>query len=279
MTTSHPLARARSLLFVPGHRPERFDKALASGADAVILDLEDAVAPQDKTTAREQVLAYLRGATPAQRERLLLRINAADTADHTEDLHLVHTLQGSPPAGVVLPKAAATGPLAALAQAAGPGVALLPLIESAEGWAQADALARASGVLRLVFGHLDFQLDMGMAAGADQAELTPVRLALVAASRRAGLATPVDGVTPDVADAVACDTDTQRARRLGFGARLCIHPSQVALVHAALAPGPAERAWAQRVLAANDQAQGAVFQLEGRMVDAPVLALARRLLA
>ncbi len=277
MNTS-ALASARSLLFVPGHRPERFEKALVTDAGGVILDLEDAVAPQDKAAAREHVRAFVQQAEPAQRARLLVRINPVDSLEHSGDLQALSALRAQPLGGVVLPKASDVNTLAAVAKAAGPGVALLPLIESAEGWAQADALARAPGVLRLVFGHLDFQLDMGMAADEAQTELMPVRLALVAASRRAGLVPPVDGVTPDVGNAVACDTDTRRAQRLGFGGRLCIHPSQVALVHAAFAPSAAERDWAQRVLAANDVAQGAVFQFEGRMVDAPVLARARRLL-
>ncbi|PKO67004.1 MAG: CoA ester lyase [Betaproteobacteria bacterium HGW-Betaproteobacteria-16] len=272
------LATARSLLFVPGHRQDRFAKALATDAGGVILDLEDAVAPQDKAAAREHVRAFVQQAQPVQRARLLVRINPFDSPEHTGDLQALRSLREHPLGGVVLPKASDVSTLAAVAEAAGPGVALLPLIESAEGWAQVDALARAPGVLRLVFGHLDFQLDMGMAAGEAQTELMPVRLALVAASRRAGLAPPVDGVTPDVGNAVACDTDTRRAQRLGFGGKLCIHPSQVALVHAAFAPSVAERDWAQRVLAANDTAQGAVFQFEGRMVDAPVLARARRLL-
>lgn len=276
--TDHPLARARSLLFVPGHRPERFDKALGTQAGGVILDLEDAVAPQDKASAREHVLAFVQRASTAQRARLLLRINPADVQDHADDLRALQTLRAHPVGGVVVPKAADPDRLAEVGAAAGSGVALLPLIESAEGWAQVDALARAPGVLRLVFGHLDFQLDMGMAADAAQTELVPVRLALVAASRRAGRVSPVDGVTPDVGDSAICEADTRRAQRLGFGAKLCIHPAQVATVHAALAPSDAERDWAQRVLAANVQAQGAVFQFEGRMVDAPVLARARRLL-
>jgi citrate lyase subunit beta/citryl-CoA lyase len=272
------LASARSLLFVPGHRPDRFEKALATAAGAVILDLEDAVAPQDKAIARTHLQAFAQQATPAKRARLLVRINPADAPDHAADLQVLRALRDHPLAGVVLPKASELSALAAVSHAAGPGAALLPLIESAEGWAQVDALARAPGVLRLVFGHLDFQIDMGMSADDAQTELMPVRLALVAASRRAGLAPPVDGVTPDVADTAACDADAHRARRLGFGGKLCIHPAQVALVHAAWAPSESERDWAQRVLSANEAAKGAVFQFEGRMVDAPVLTRARRLL-
>jgi citrate lyase subunit beta/citryl-CoA lyase len=275
----HALARARSLLFVPGHAPQRFDRALASGADAVILDLEDAVAPQDKARAREHVAVWLRGLDSAARARVLVRLNASDAPnEHAADLAWLRGLGTGLPAGLVVPKAAHVTTLSVIAQAAGAPVALLPLVESADGWAAADALARAPQVLRLVFGHLDFQLDMGMECGPGQDELLPVRLALVAASRRAGLATPVDGVSPDLQDDTLTRADVARSRRLGFGGKLCIHPRQVPLVHEGLAPSEAELDWARRVLLANAQAAGAVFQLDGRMVDAPVLRKAERLL-
>jgi citrate lyase subunit beta/citryl-CoA lyase len=134
-------------------------------------------------------------------------------------------------------------------------------------------------VLRLAFGNLDFQADAGMACGPDEPELTAVRLALVLASRRAGLAAPVDGVTAAMQDAAQLQCDALRSRRGGFGGKLCIHPSQVAGVNAAFTPNPAETDWARRVLAAFEVAGGSVFSLDGRMVDAPVLLLAQRTLA
>lgn len=275
----NPLVRARSLLFAPGHLPQRFDKALASEADAVILDLEDAVAPQDKAMARMHVGTYLRTVDPTLLPRLVARLNAPeDSNEHKEDLRWLEQLGPAMPAGLMLPKATAPAELAAVAQAAGKGCALLPLIESAKGWQAADALADAPQVLRLVFGHLDFQLDMGMACGPAQDELAPVRLALVAASRRAGLASPVDGVTPDFQDDSLTKADVARSRRFGFGGKLCIHPRQVALTHAGFAHTSAEIEWAERVVQANQQAAGAVFQLDGRMVDAPVLRKAERIL-
>lgn len=273
------LVHARSLLFVPGHRPERFDRALASGADAVILDLEDAVAPQDKDAARQQVALWLAAQPDAVRARVLLRLNAEDdTTAHAADLAWLPTQHAHAPAALVLPKAAHLSTLAAVAQAARPGAPLLPLIESAAGWDAAHTLAAAPQVLRLVFGHLDFQLDMGMDISPDQHELLPVRLALVAASRRAGLAAPIDGVSPTLDDEAQTRADTERARRLGFGGKLCIHPRQVALVNAGLSPSAEDRDWARRVLAANATHGGAAFQLDGRMVDAPVLRRAERIL-
>ena len=168
------LACARSFLFVPADRPERYAKALASGADAVIIDLEDAVAPAARAAARAALRTAWPALAAADRARLLVRINAEGTPWHADDVALVAALVRQGLAGVVLAKAERASTLAALA-AACPGAALLPLVESAEGAAALDALAGAPQVLRLVLGHLDLQLDMGMACGPDQAELAPLR--------------------------------------------------------------------------------------------------------
>lgn len=272
---SRPLAQARSLLFVPGNRPERFAKALASGADAVILDLEDAVPPADKAAARAAIAAQW----PALREQgvpLLLRVNAPDSADWRQDLALLERLPGL--AGLMCPKVESPTALAALAPH---GVPLLPLIESARGWAALAEIAAAPGVLRLVLGHIDFMADTGIACDADdgaERELAPLRFALTMHTRIAGLAPAVDGVTVQTGDASRLREDVLRARRYGFGAKLCIHPQQVEGVHAAFRPGEDELDWARRVVAADAAAQGAAVQLDGRMVDLPVVLRARRLL-
>lgn len=270
------LALARSFLFVPATRPERYAKALASGADAVIIDLEDAVAPADKAAARQMLEQAWPGLPAAQRGRVLVRLNASGTAWHGDDLALLGTLGV---VSVMLPKAESAADLARVGAAMGPACALLPLIESVAGLDAVDALARSPGVARLAFGNLDFQADAGMACGPDEPELTAVRLALVLASRRAALAAPVDGVTAATQDATQLQCDALRSRRGGFGGKLCIHPSQVAGVNAAFTPSPAEMDWARRVLAAFEAAGGGVFSLDGRMVDAPVLRLAQRTLA
>jgi citrate lyase subunit beta/citryl-CoA lyase len=274
-----PLALARTFLFVPADRPERHARALASGAGAVIVDLEDAVAPERKAAAREQLAGSHAALSAAERSRLLVRVNPCGTAWHDEDRALVARLSGQGLAGVVLPKAERAEELAALAAAVGPRGVLVPLIESVAGLAALDALANAAQVLRFAFGHLDFQADLGLACDADEAELVPVRLALVLASRRAGLAAPIDGVSPDWRDRERLRLDAARARRGGFGAKLCIHPEQVGPVHAALGPSAEQLAWAQRVNKAMHAAGGGVISLDGRMVDAPVLRLAQRLLA
>jgi citrate lyase subunit beta/citryl-CoA lyase len=271
------LTRARSFLFVPANRCERIAKAFASGADVVIVDLEDAVAPQDKAQARQALGEALSAMEAAQRARLLVRINASTTTWFHDDLSLLG--HAASPAGVLLAKAEAASDLRAVAGAMGSDCALLPLIESLAGLDAANELARAPQVARLVFGHLDFQVDLGLACEPEESELLSVRLALVAASRRAGIAPPVDGVTVALKDEQRLQTDAARSRRMGFGAKLCIHPSQVALVNQAFSPSADELDWAQRVVAASQAAGGGAFSLDGRMVDPPVLLLAQQTLA
>jgi citrate lyase subunit beta/citryl-CoA lyase len=277
MTVTPPmsrLAQARSFLFVPGNRPERFAKALASGADAVIIDLEDAVPLDAKDTARSVLLSAWTDLDAAERARLLVRVNPAGTPWHEADLAAVASLTGL--GALMLPKAENAQQVEQAFRTS--SALVLPLIESAEGVGQMDAIARAAGTLRLGLGHIDLQADLGVRCGPDEAELAPVRLAMVVASRRAGLPAPVDGVTTATQDAEVLAVDAQRSRRFGFGAKLCIHPAQVAGVHQALAPTQAECDWARRVLAAEVAAGGGAFSVDGKMVDPPVLLLARSLL-
>lgn len=275
-SAGQPLALARSFLFVPATRPERFAKALASGADAVIIDLEDAVAPGEKAQARQLLAQAWASLAMTGRARVLVRVNAGNTAWHGDDLNL---LGGLGVAGVVLSKAEHAAQLSHVAAVLGPACVLVPLIESVAGLDAADALARCPQVLRLAFGNLDFQADAGLICGPDEAELTAVRLAVLLASRRALLPSPIDGVTAATQDTAQLARALLRCRSGGFGAKLCIHPSQVAAVNAAFTPSPAEIDWARRVLAASEAAGGGVVSLDGRMVDTPVLLLAQRTLA
>ena len=256
-----------SLLFVPASRPERFDKALGSGADAVIVDLEDAVAPADKDAARAALAAWLDPVHP-----VLVRINAADTPWFAADLELLARPGVS---AVVLPKAEHPDDVV-VASRAGGGLAVLPLIESALGFEQRRALARADRVERLIFGHIDFQADLNMRA--TEEELLPFRTALVLASRLAGIAAPIDGVCTAIDDAELLQADALRARRLGFGGKLCIHPRQVAVVNRCFAPSAEEVAWAQRVIAADTASGGAAVAVDGKMVDRPVVLRAQAIL-
>ncbi|MDM0037726.1 CoA ester lyase [Variovorax sp. J22G21] len=279
MHTASALALARTFLFVPADRPERYVRALGTGAGAVIIDLEDAVAPDKKASARALLEEGFLALPEIDRARLLVRVNAAGTPWHDEDKALAARLALAGLPGLVAPKAEDPRDLAGLAEALGPTGVLVPLIESAAGWASLDAIAAAPQVLRLAFGHLDFQADLGLACDADEVELVSVRLAIVLASRRAGLAAPVDGVTADWRDAARLESDARRARRGGFGGKLCIHPEQVAPAHRALGPSVEELAWAHRVIGAAQAARGSVISLDGRMVDLPVVKLAERLLS
>lgn len=269
---------ARSFLFVPGNRPERYAKALASGADVVIVDLEDAVALSEKETARTSLRDTLQSLNDQERARILVRINPQETPWHEADLALVAGLGRFGVAGVVVPKAQSAESVAQVADAC-PGLGLLPLLETAEGFHCIDAVANAPQVIRLGLGHIDLQADLGMCCGVDEQELAPARWAIVLASRRAGLAPPVDGITTSVSDLPLLQAATERSRRFGFGAKLCIHPSQVATVHTALTPTATELDWAQRVVLAMEKSGGGVVSVDGKMVDPPVLLLAQKILA
>lgn len=273
---AHPLASATSWLFVPASRPERIAKALASGADAVIVDLEDAVAPHEKESARQALLQAF-GALPAkQRAQVVVRINAGGTPWFAGDVQALQTLVADGGAGVMLPKAEDAATLQQLLPALGNRGVIVPIIESVNGLHAIDAIAAAPQVLRLAFGHLDFQVDAGMACAPDETELVPVRLAVVLASRRANLSAPVDGVTTNTQDGTVTRADAERALRGGFGGKLCIHPAQVSEVNAAFTPTDAQLQSAQQILDAASAAQGGVCVVNGRMVDAPVIALATK---
>jgi citrate lyase subunit beta/citryl-CoA lyase len=257
-------AAPRSYLFVPGNRPERFAKALASGADAVILDLEDAVPPDQKDAARAAVAGWL----DASRS-VVLRINAVDTPWFADDRALCRR---AGVAAVMLAKTERAQDIAAI----GAFASIVPLIESAAGFDHLRAIASAPGVQRLAFGAIDFQLDMAMQADFD--DLVFFRSQLVLASRLASLAPPIDSPSTAIDDASSVESEAQRARRLGFGAKLCIHPKQVAPVNRSFSPSAADRAWARRVIEAAAASGGAAVALDGRMIDKPVILRAQTIL-
>jgi citrate lyase subunit beta/citryl-CoA lyase len=266
---SMPLLNPRSYLFVPGNRPDRFAKACAAGADAVVLDLEDSVAVADKSKARAEVAVWLAAMRP-----VLVRVNTSDSEWFRDDL----TLAKKPGiAGVLLPKAERVEDIRLVADTFGAGVPILPQIETAQGFRNALALARAEQVQRLLFGSIDFQLDLAMTAEED--ELLYFRSQIVLDSRLAGIQPPVDGVTTDINSTERVRTDTLRARRLGFGGKMCIHPKQVPVVNEGFTPSPEEETWARKVVEASSAARGAAISVDGKMVDRPVLARAEVILA
>ena len=267
------MALPLSYLFVPGTRPERFAKALASGAGAVILDLEDAVAPAEKESARTAVCAWLTGTTlPAT--PVFVRINDASTPWYGDDLKALTALGATTP-GVMVPKCESAAQIAHCLAPFPKHPALIAIIESARGAQQVDAIAQAPGLQALAFGTLDYSVDLDLPGDAAGLAYAAARIAI--ASRAAGLPAPIAGVTPEL-DAARVIADMHWARGYGFGSKLCIHPAQVAAVHAALMPGEQQVSWARRVLAATEGQTSAV-QVDGRMVDRPVILQAQRILA
>jgi citrate lyase subunit beta / citryl-CoA lyase len=260
-----------SYLFVPGNRPERFDKALASGTDAIIIDLEDAVAANDKALARDHIGAWLNDRTDVG-ERVLVRINDAGTPWFDADLGLIRSTGIR---GIMLPKAEHGHQVDRVRAALPSGGFVVAMIESARGVLAVDSIAAVPAVQRLAFGTLDYAVDLDL-SGDERGLIYPAcRIAI--ASRVAGLLSPIAGVTTDIADEDKLLADLAFARACGFGAKLCIHPRQVEALHRAMAPRPEEIAWAQRVLAAANAAPGAV-QVDGQMVDRPVVLKAKRIL-
>ncbi|GAA1948136.1 CoA ester lyase [Nocardioides panacihumi] len=270
--TAPDLAAARSLLFVPGDRPERFAKAAASGADAVVLDLEDAVAAVAKSDALAQVVHWL-----STGSRAIIRINAVGTPTHAAE---VEALAGTG-AAVMLPKTESAVQVADVHRALG-GAPVLALVETPVGIRDVDEIARAEGLARLALGTVDLAADLGVDPSS-YAAFAYSRSRLVIASAAAGLAPPIDGVTVRLDDPDVLAADLAVSRELGLSAKLCIHPQQVAAVNEAFTPTQVELDWAARIVAAVEDTSAAggdgVMVVDGTMVDAPVVTRARRLLS
>lgn len=266
----------RSYLFVPGDRVDRYAKALESGADAIIIDLEDAVAPAMKEKARAILCNWLGTQPDIESPQIWIRVNAPGTAWHAAD---VAALSDTRISGIVLPKAENANQLNQLASRLSPELLVLPLIETAAGVAAARDIARGPRVRRLLFGSVDLRLDLDIQLDANESELAPYRAEVVLASRLAGLAPPVDGVHVTLDDGVLLPCMAAAARRMGFGGKLCVHPRQVPTVNRIFTPQEEEIAWARKVIDTVRASNGAAVSVDGKMVDAPIIAFAERLLA
>ena len=277
----------RSLLFVPGGHPRRIEKAPSTGADTLVLDLEDSVAPDEKDRARELVAAALREGRAGNAEAAV-RVNAPGTPHFAADLEAA-VLAGAD--AIVLPKAQGAEVLAEVdaridelesERGSGASVRLLALVETPAGVVRLASLADAAGRIdALCFGHADFAREMGLAeADASGGAIFHARCALAIAARAAGVSA-IDCVFLDVRDERAFREDVARGMGLGFEGKLCIHPTQVRIANEVYTPTAERVEYARRVVEGWDRALAdgsGVFSLDGRMVDAPLVAIERRVL-
>lgn len=262
-----PLDDLSLFLFVPANRPDRLNKAAATGADAVIVDLEDAVSVDQKETARTAMLEAINVA--AARKPIVIRINGTDTRWYAED---VATMASLPIAAVMLPKTESAAQCQDVIRKSGKPV--IALVETARGVHHADEIAQSCG--RMAFGNLDFAADLGI--GQDRMALSHARSSLVLASRVAQIAAPIDGVTQEFTDLSVVEDDSKHSHSMGFGGKLLIHPRQIEPALLAFLPSPHEIAWAQRILL-DVGAETGVLTVDGQMVDAPVVKRAQHILA
>ena len=274
-SVDHTLALSSHFLFAPGTRPERFQKALDSGADAVILDLEDAVPEEEKELARNAIRSAWPSFTQEQKGRLVIRSNSPGSKFYSADLILAKELDIT---CILIPKSESPDQINGAALVL-PNSAIIPMIETALGLEHLREIANSNQVIRLALGNIDLQVDLGMTCGVDETELQTARFQIVLASRLAEIAPPIDGVTPSTDNIEQITRDAKRAKRMGFGAKLCIHPKQVAIVQAAFMPSQEDLVWAKKVIEADKASKGGAVKLDGRMIDRPVVVLAQRTLA
>lgn len=268
----------RSLLFAPGSKPRIMQKACDAGADAVIFDLEDAVAVAEKASARALVAVELRRAWPACRR--YVRINAWNTEWGRDDLAAALATGAD---GIMLPKAEDPRIVEAVAALLPEGVDFIPLVETARGVLQSAAIAACStSISRLAFGAVDFTLDVGGRYSKEGRELLYARSYLVLVSRAADLQPPVDTVYPDLEDLGRLESELSQVKDLGMFGKLAIHPVQLPAIHAAFTPSAAELDAAREVVRAfaAAEAQGAAaIRVGAKFIDYPVFLKAQRMLA
>lgn len=263
----HRIASARTLLFVPGTRADRFASALGSEADLVVTDLEASVHPDLKDQARRDVAGWI--SQPEVAARTVVRINPVGSAWFDADCAVMATGV----AGVMVPMVSGRGTIEAALACLPAQVPVVALVETAAGILQAPAIADTPGVARLAFGNMDFATDT-RTMGRDS-QIIPSAM-LVLASRSAGLPPPIAGVTAAHRDLVTLEDEARWERAQGFGAKMCIHPGQLATVAGVFAPSEQEQEWARRIVAASQSTH--VTVVDGQMVDRPVIERARAIL-
>jgi citrate lyase subunit beta / citryl-CoA lyase len=266
--------RARSWLYVPGNS-DKLAKAASRGADALILDLEDAVPIHEKEEARRAVAEYLRART-ASSPSVWVRVNSGEplAAD-------VEAIAVAGPDGISLPKVSSPDDITRLVKELdGIDLPIVALIETAAGVLDAAAIARAPGVVRLAIGEADLSAELGITPSEDDRELAPMRAQIVLASAAAGIEPPVGPVSTDFRDLDAFRRSTVALRRMGFAGRATIHPAQIEIVNETFTPTDEEIHAAKRLLERYEAARGGVFvDDDGRMVDEAIVRAARRIVS
>ena len=271
------ISHNKTWLFVPATRVDRIEKAFASGADAVIVDLEDAVAKQDKAEARDALKSYYDEQNLEQTYRpIWLRINKAGSEEFFKDIVLCQKMPNL--AGVLLAKAEQVADIESVHQLT--GLPVIALIESAIGLYQIDSMAKAVGLVAFSYGFLDLCNDLQVQVGTPSAEIVAnqIRYQLILTSKVHQLSPPIDTIYPDFKDEVGLSNRVNLWSQMGMAGTLCIHPKQVEIVHQALKPTDRELAFATRVIEEYEKSGQAVFKIDGEMVDAPVIARSRQLL-
>jgi citrate lyase subunit beta/citryl-CoA lyase len=272
----------RSILFVPGTRQDRFDKAMHAAADAVVFDLEDSVEASQKERARSLIAEYLSrpAASPVLR---LVRFNPVDTAPGDVDVTFFRDVEGFD--GVLLPKVETPAVLETIVRAFGarrPAPPLLPLLESPRAILRAADIAGADApIAALLFGAEDLTAQLGVPRTIDGEELIVARGQVVLAAAAVG-AEPIDGIVTNLDDLAVLRRDAERARRVGFRGKLAIHPKQVPVINEVFTPSGAEVDRARRVVEAFERAVAAgegVVRLGSEMIEIPIVERARRTIA
>ena len=263
----------KTWLFVPATRIDRVAKAFASGADAVIVDLEDAVADVDKIQARTSIKNYY---DSKDYQPIWVRINQAGSTDFEEDLKMCQQMPNL--AGLILPRAEQSADIEQLHHAT--GLPIIALIETARGLYQIDSIAKASGLLAFSYGFLDLCNDLQVQVGTAAAYIiaNQIRYQLLLISKVHNLLAPIDTVYTDFNDEKGLSQRVQLWSQMGMSGMLCIHPKQVAVVQQSMQPTDADIGFAKRVIEEYERSGQAVFEIDGQMVDAPVIERCRQLL-
>lgn len=271
------ISQNKTWLFVPATRIDRIEKAFVSGADAVIVDLEDAVAQADKAQAREALKNHYNDQNKAQTyQPIWVRINKAGSEEFFKDILLCQQMPNL--AGVLLAKAEQAADIEFVYQRT--GLPVIALIESAIGLYQIDNMARAAGLVAFSYGFLDLCNDLQVQVGTLAADIiaNQIRYQLVLTSKVHQLSAPIDTIYPDFNDETGLRDRAQLWSQMGMSGMLCIHPKQVGIVQQALQPTEKALSFARRVVEEYERSGQAVFKVEGEMVDAPVIARCRQLL-